>query len=212
MRTKPLMPDSDQAPVLTKRQQQALVTKDKIFTAAMDVINRKGFNNATIEEITSQAGVASGSFYTYFKSKEAIIIDTVRRSDVFYAYAYQQLEPDAFPAMLTQFMRLSYTEYEKRGKGIIKAIISNYFVFPCYTFYPEDRALLQCLYKLVNRGIQEGELDKTRPAADYVSQILAVMSGVEVQWCFDDTEKSLVEMMAETVHTLACGMIKKHGG
>lgn len=209
MRTNPPMPDSDQPVLLTKRQQQALITKDKIFTAAMDVINRKGFNNATIDEITSQAGVASGSFYTYFKSKEAIIVDTVRRSDAYYDYAYQQLEPDTFPTMLTQFMRLSYTEYEKRGKGIIKAIISNYYVFPCYTFYPEDRALLQCLYKLVNQGIDKGELDKTRPAADYVSQILAVMSGVEVQWCFDDTGKSLVAMMVETIHTLACGMIQK---
>lgn len=209
MQAKPLTPDSDQPVVLTKRQQQALITKDKIFTAAMDVINRKGFNNATIEEITSQAGVASGSFYTYFKSKESIIVDTVRRSDAYYAYAYQQLTPDTFPAMLTQFMRLSYTKYEKRGKGIIKAIISNYFAFPHDTFYPKDRALLQCLNKLVSQALKTGELSKAHLKADYVTQILSVMSGVEVQWCFDDTDKSLADMMEDTIYTLASGMVNQ---
>ncbi len=131
-----LSQESSAPPKLTRRKQQALLTKDKIFQAAMEVINRKGFSNTTIEkDITSQAGVASGSFYTYFKSKEAIVLETFRHLDEIYEWAYQQIGNDTFLSTITRFIRLSCSEYEKRGKGIIRAIISNYFSFPSSTFF-----------------------------------------------------------------------------
>ena len=40
-----LSQESSAPPKLTRRRQQALLTKDKIFQAAMEVINRKGFSN-----------------------------------------------------------------------------------------------------------------------------------------------------------------------
>lgn len=194
---------------LTRRQQQALETKDRIFQAAMEVINEKGFNNTTIEDITSRAGVANGSFYTYFKSKETIVLDTFRRSDVIYEWAYQQIEQETFLPMITNFIRLSYTEYEKCGKGIIKAIISNYFSFPNYNFYQPNRALLRCLRKIVEKGIANGEVRNDQTADEYVTQLLSAMAGGEVLWCFDETGQSLADMMGVILHTMALGMIVK---
>ena len=48
----------------TKRQLQAMETKNKIYKAAIEEINKKGFNNVNIEDITTAANVAKGSFYT----------------------------------------------------------------------------------------------------------------------------------------------------
>ena len=192
---------------LTKRKQQALATKDKIFQAAMEVINKKGFNNTTIEEITTQAGVASGSFYTYFKSKEAIVLETFLRSDEIYEWAYQQTPEGPFLSMITTFIRLSYPEYEKRGKGIIKAFISNYFSFPKYNFYRSDRPLFLCLQSIVQKGLSRGEISDRHTDSEYVIQLISALAGVEVLWCFDETGKSLSDMALSTIHTLALGMM-----
>ena len=44
----------------------ALKTREKIYESALKVINEKGYNNVNIEDITTEANVAKGSFYTYF--------------------------------------------------------------------------------------------------------------------------------------------------
>ena len=46
---------------MTKRQQQALETKTVIFDTAVALFNEKGYDNVTVEEITTRAGVAKGS-------------------------------------------------------------------------------------------------------------------------------------------------------
>lgn len=47
-------------------------TKRRIFNTAIRVFSEKGYDNASIEEITSIAGVAKGSLYYHFSKKEDI--------------------------------------------------------------------------------------------------------------------------------------------
>lgn len=47
-------------------------TRDRLLEAAEVVFVRDGYLDAKITDIAAAAGVASGSFYTYFESKEAI--------------------------------------------------------------------------------------------------------------------------------------------
>lgn len=55
---------------MTNRQIKAQDTKQKIYDAALVVIQQKGYANVSIGDITEAAGVAKGSFYTHFDSKE----------------------------------------------------------------------------------------------------------------------------------------------
>lgn len=50
--------------------------KQVLKTAAYDVFSKKGYKATGISEIARQAGVAVGSFYNYYESKEAIFLDT----------------------------------------------------------------------------------------------------------------------------------------
>jgi AcrR family transcriptional regulator len=47
-------------------------TYDRLVAAATEVFNAKPYADARITEITALAGVATGSFYTYFESKDAL--------------------------------------------------------------------------------------------------------------------------------------------
>lgn len=192
---------------MTKRQLQALNTKNKIYEAAVTIINDKGFNNTTIEDIASLARVAKGSFYTYFGSKEALILYTFQQSDDIYEKAFMQVSGKDFPTSLLEFVTHSYEQYEKRGKGIMKAFISNYFTFPEYDFYGDERGLVRCLHQFVELGKQEGLLREETPSKKYVSILISALVGVEVMWCMDNSGQSLTDMAAEVVQTTLKGMI-----
>ena len=49
--------------------------KQALKTAAYDVFSKKGYKATGISEIARQAGIAVGSFYNYYESKEAIFLD-----------------------------------------------------------------------------------------------------------------------------------------
>jgi AcrR family transcriptional regulator len=52
-------------------------TRAALVTAARSVFERDGFLDARITDITEEANVASGTFYTYFNSKEEIFAAVV---------------------------------------------------------------------------------------------------------------------------------------
>jgi AcrR family transcriptional regulator len=56
---------------LTPRAQR---TRAALMAAGRSIFERDGFHNARITDIAEQAGVAHGTFYTYFDSKEAILL------------------------------------------------------------------------------------------------------------------------------------------
>lgn len=58
----------DKAP----RTERGRRTLRSLLDAAAAEFGEKGFHNASISGITSRAGVALGSFYTYFDSKDAL--------------------------------------------------------------------------------------------------------------------------------------------
>lgn len=47
-------------------------TKRAIFEKAMELFADKGYNDTSIEEITAVAGIAKGTFYYHFSSKEEV--------------------------------------------------------------------------------------------------------------------------------------------
>ncbi|MGH9229259.1 MAG: TetR/AcrR family transcriptional regulator, partial [Acidimicrobiales bacterium] len=54
---------------LTRR---GLNTRNRLVEAAGEVFNSKPYTETRITDITARAGVSTGSFYTYFESKEAL--------------------------------------------------------------------------------------------------------------------------------------------
>ena len=53
------------------------MTRRKILDAAQREIGRRGFAEASVATITAEAGVAQGTFYIYFRSKEEVMRELV---------------------------------------------------------------------------------------------------------------------------------------
>ncbi|MCH1982242.1 MULTISPECIES: TetR/AcrR family transcriptional regulator [Oscillospiraceae] len=193
---------------MTKRKQMALKTREKIYESALKVINEKGYNNVNIEDITTEANVAKGSFYTYFDSKADIIFYNIQMADEQYERIYQQVEDECFSDMLMDFIRIAYTKHEDHGKGIIKAMISNFFSFPEYNFISRDRTLLRVLKKIVEKGKLENQLRDDIPSDHYVEELIVALLGAETLWCFDETGRSLVDIVDNAVRLTMKGISK----
>ena len=56
-----------------EREAKKILTRNRIREAAIHLFDVKGYEATTIAEITSIAGVAKGTFFNYYESKESII-------------------------------------------------------------------------------------------------------------------------------------------
>ncbi|TEB11512.1 HTH-type transcriptional repressor KstR2 [Pelotomaculum sp. FP] len=54
-------------------------TRKKIIAVAMDLFNKQGFEQTTVEQIAEEADVNKGTIYNHFPAKEAIICEYVQR-------------------------------------------------------------------------------------------------------------------------------------
>ncbi len=57
---------------------KGLRTRDELRGAARRVFERDGYLETRVADIAAEAGLAHGSFYTYFPSKQAVFLDVVR--------------------------------------------------------------------------------------------------------------------------------------
>jgi len=111
---------------LSKDQKDEI--RRKLIDAAVDVITEKGFNNATMREISSKAGIGSATIYNYFPTKEKIL----------YGYFLDKQselgrEIEAIP---------EFDEYTLKEK--FQAHIETLF-----TLYLRDREFVQIAYRLM---------------------------------------------------------------
>ncbi|MEJ5172210.1 MAG: TetR/AcrR family transcriptional regulator [Hydrogenothermaceae bacterium] len=56
-----------------------LSTKEKLLEAAKQLFSEKGYHETKISDIVSKAQVAQGTFYIYFKSKEDIFLQLIKK-------------------------------------------------------------------------------------------------------------------------------------
>lgn len=122
-------PDTTPAPPATERGRR---TRRKLLDAATSEFGERGFHEASIASITRRAGVAMGSFYTYFESKEAIFRDLVRDlSDGVRRAAAERLAERDLDALDTERAALSaFMAFAREHKEIYRIIDEAEFVDP----------------------------------------------------------------------------------
>jgi TetR/AcrR family transcriptional repressor of nem operon len=86
---------------------EATSTDEKLLDAALRLMLSKGYPATTVDEICSEAGVSKGSFYHFFKTKEALGLATLAR---FYRHGVAEMQSGPF---------LSMTDPVERALGFV---------------------------------------------------------------------------------------------
>ena len=56
-----------------RRSEKHVVTKRRLFAAAIKVVGQYGYAGASVARITAEAGVAQGTFYLHFENPQALL-------------------------------------------------------------------------------------------------------------------------------------------
>ena len=62
------------------RTRQRLETREKLYQAAVAAFRHSGVSAASVEEIVRAAGVARGTFYLHFPTKDDVLVELLRRN------------------------------------------------------------------------------------------------------------------------------------
>jgi len=104
-------------------------TRDKLLQAAETEFGDKGFHSAAISGITHRAGVALGTFYTYYESKEEIFHDLVTYMSHRTRRWIGERVAGAPDRMAAERLGIeAYIEFARRHKGIYRIIAEAEFV------------------------------------------------------------------------------------
>jgi len=98
-----------------------VTAKEKVIVAAQQLMTGRGYSATTVDEIVGTAGVAKGSFYHAFKSKEELAItaleDYERKGWDIVANGPYKNEPDPVrrAILFIEFIELKATELWEHG-------------------------------------------------------------------------------------------------
>jgi AcrR family transcriptional regulator len=108
-----------------KATPKAEETRNRILDAALRLFRDRGFDQTTMRDVATEAGVATGAAYYYYRSKEDLVMAFYLRTD--------QEARESFAKAIS-----SSKELKKRMRGLIEAK---------FTQFAEHRSLLTTLLK-----------------------------------------------------------------
>ena len=170
---------------MTPRKQQAAQMRKRIQEAALDLFDREGFENVSVEQVAQAVGCSVGNIYHYYKSKDELALQVTDNVDQYYrtleeAYAADDTTPacDKLLDFVCQALRAS-SEEDVLYKSFIQGLK-----------YPEQGALKnsdkrvyhRVLRKLVTACQAEGSISKDYSAAQVVEMLVTLHRGMLFEW------------------------------
>ena len=97
-------------------------TRKKILDSSIRIINEKGFNNTTLNDMCRSSGVAIGTFYHYFSSTQDILVEILRIEGEEMSQFSESLEASSAVEALESMLVYQLDYFEKKGKEIVAHI------------------------------------------------------------------------------------------
>jgi len=193
------------------RQQNALITKEKIYNSAIELFEKQGFEPTTISDITKAAGTAKGTFYVHYKSKNDLVSHTVEVYNEISRNAYQVAEEvEGFESRVLKYVEGLYIGVSLRGREIIRALYRNNIVDTENQIVNNyEREIYNVTSKLIQYGLETGALSDERPAAYYLNRFIITYMGIDYYWCCSSEYMNLVDVAQRQFTTLLNGMVSK---
>ncbi len=164
---------------------------EKIAKAARSLFAKKGYANASLEEIATKAGFTKGAVYHFFRSKEALLLsllaDIEQRSVAQTELALQRMVADSAMDKLMAFNTLQarwavrneadlailmlVSIESANGKSPVREQVTRIY-----------RRIEDMLTRIVSEGKASGEFPPDLPVDDMVTWITAIHDGNMLLW------------------------------
>ena len=159
--------------------------RERILLAAERIFGRHGFFAARVSEIAKEAGVADGTIYLYFKSKDDLLISLFeqRMTQVNEALraAIAGVPPkDQLRAFIKAYLQLVHDEPGAAEVLTIELRQSSKFMKEYDN--PQFADFLRMLGGVIAEGQDRGELDRTIPSHVAARMIFGMIDELALAW------------------------------
>jgi AcrR family transcriptional regulator len=179
---------------LTKRQLQAIETKNKIYDTALELMDKKGFDNITIKEISKKARVSVGTFYLYFKSKSSIFDEIYKRGDDYFQnYVAGALKEENFLDRIVEFFQYYARFNIASGLETMQQLYNTHNKL----FIKKGRYMQVLLEKVVKEGQEKKEVSTTTTPEEMTEFLFIANRGLVYDWCLHLGKYDLEEAMVK---------------
>ena len=142
----------------TPRTERGRRTLRKLLDAAAVEFGERGFHDASISAITRRAGVALGSFYTYFDSKDAIFRALVSDMSEAVKRAARDALTEPMGALAIERAALeAFLRFAAEHKEIYRIIDEAEFVDPA-SYRAHYETIAERIHQRLRDGAASGEL------------------------------------------------------
>lgn len=166
------------------------------MSAAWRLFYEQGYDDTTVDEIIRASGTSKGTFYHYFKGKDALLTSLSELFDNKYEELIQEM-----PEEMGNFEKLLYLNQELFG--MIETSVSRELLASMYSsqlvtkgekhLLDQNRIYYRLLNELIAKGQRDGELT-TRMSANEIAKIYALCErALLYDWCICNGEYSLRE-------------------
>lgn len=174
---------------MTKRQEQALITRQKLVDTAEDLLKKNGFNALSVEDITNAAGVAKGTFYIYFKHKEDIVAEICRGYFKEIEIQINKMSDSNLIEKLSLYFDNFMKAVELYGINICREWIRASIdpnTAPDNTDMSKWQYDVDMLKNILNNAIKNKELKENTPVELLTHLVISQLYGMMTCWCMSD--------------------------
>lgn len=176
-------PASSPLPMRSLRERQREERAALILEVAQQVFSEKGYVEASIDEIAARTGIAKGTVYLHFASKEELVVALFEQQFKQFLQQIEQILSENMPMRLRlEHLLLDvYTRIQAQGNqvlidlnprlGLTTSLINKRPDLAAYS-----TQAMELISGLINEGQTNGELDPNVPSMVMVATLVNMLS------------------------------------
>jgi TetR/AcrR family fatty acid metabolism transcriptional regulator len=186
----------------------------QIIDAAIRVFARNGYHHSRVSDIAREAGIASGTIYLYFKTKDEILV-TLFREKMAQWVALGRREIAAEPDAVRKIRRLvalhfSVLEQQPDLAEVVQVELREGHKFFRGASAHEVSAYFDLIGSVLQEGITAGQFRQDLPVKVATKVLFGAMDQVATSWVLGKRSYRLTDA-AEPVASMFLTGVSKHG-
>lgn len=197
-------PSSETSAVVNAREAQRLHTRARLFDAAVAEIGRSGLAGADVAAIAAATGVARGTFYFHFPTKEHVLVELERAEEASIVAKLAAKASGDLPSLLRLLVRQVLAAEERLGPVVFRDMLGLHF---SATRPVEDETAEHPLAEFVIAAIKEAQAARQVSSdADAGELGVIFMTGLFALLATGAASKTRAALLDRYVKTIVAGM------